>query len=122
MSQFRVLDLPSFNDARGGLTVLESALPFEVKRTYWIYNASGQTRGGHRHRQTRQALIAVAGEVSIHINDGQHKQDILLAKPSQYLLVEPEDWHTMTFGANSVLLVMASHLYDKHDYIDEAYP
>lgn len=122
MSEFKILDLPSFNDARGGLTVLEKALPFEIKRAYWIYNAAGQTRGGHRHHEARQALVAVNGEVSVHVNDGKHKRDIVLRTPGQCLLVEPEDWHTMTFGKDAVLLVMASHLFDKNDYIDEGYP
>lgn len=121
MSKFTVLNLPTFNDARGGLTVLEKVLPFEIKRTYWIYNAAGQTRGGHRHHATRQALVAISGEVRVHINDGKHKEDIVLCAPGQCLLVEPEDWHTMTFGVDAVLLVMASHLFDKNDYIDEAY-
>lgn len=121
MSQFTVLQLPTFSDARGGLTVLEKVLPFEIKRTYWIYNANGQTRGGHRHHETRQVLVAINGEVRIHMNDGKHRQDITLCSPGQCLLVEPEDWHTMTFGVDAVLLVMASHLFDKNEYIDEAY-
>ena len=70
MSHFTILNLPTFTDPRGALTVLEGALPFSVARTYWIYGADGQTRGGHRHRHTRQALIAVNGAVSIYMNDG----------------------------------------------------
>lgn len=122
MSDFTVLELPGVNDARGGLTVLEKRLPFDIQRVYWIYNAAGQTRGGHRHHVTRQALVAVNGEISVHMSDGKHRQDIVLKTPAQCLLVEPEDWHTMTFGKDSVLLVMASHTYDKNDYISESYP
>lgn len=121
MSNFTVLDLPGFNDERGGLTVLEKVLPFDIQRAYWIYNAAGQTRGGHRHHVTRQALIAVHSEVLVHMNDGKHRHDIVLKTPGQCLLVEPEDWHTMTFGKDAVLLVLASRHYDKGDYIDEAY-
>ena len=65
-----MLQLPTFVDSRGALTVMEKALPFEVVRTYWIYGADGQTRGGHRHTHTRQALIAISGRVSIFMNDG----------------------------------------------------
>jgi dTDP-4-dehydrorhamnose 3,5-epimerase-like enzyme len=122
MSDFTVLELPGVNDARGGLTVLEKRLPFDIQRVYWIYNAAGQTRGGHRHHVTRQALVAVSGEISVHMCDGKHRQDIVLNTPAQCLLVEPEDWHTMTFGKDAVLLVMASHTYDKNDYISESYP
>jgi dTDP-4-dehydrorhamnose 3,5-epimerase-like enzyme len=120
-AHFTTLNLPTFGDSRGTLTVLENALPFKVVRTYWIYGADGQTRGGHRHTHTRQALIAVSGEVSIYMNDGITLETIQLSKPSQCLIVEPKDWHTMTFGSGAVLLVMSSHPYDRSEYIDTPY-
>lgn len=121
MPNFIQIDLPTFADERGALTVLEGALPFTPVRTYWIYGADGQTRGGHRHRVTRQALIAVHGVVSIYVNDGVAEETIVLDRPGKCLLVEPKDWHTMTFGSGSVLLVMASHPYDRSEYIDAPY-
>ena len=116
-----MLQLPTFTDSRGALTVLENALPFEVVRTYWIYGADGQTRGGHRHAHTRQALIAMNGQVSIYINDGISQGVIDLIKPNQCLIVEPKDWHTMTFGPGSILMVLSSHGYDRSEYIDAPY-
>lgn len=121
MSYFTTIDLPTFFDLRGGLTVLDDALPFEIKRIYWIYGADGHLRGGHRHVKTRQALIAVAGMVSMYINDGRCSGTVELNDPSKCLLVEPKDWHTMTFGPGSVLLVLSSEPYDRADYIDEKY-
>jgi hypothetical protein len=121
MSHFTMLDLPTFTDPRGTLTVLERALPFEVIRTYWIYGAGGQTRGGHRHTLTRQALVGLSGKVSIYMNDGVTEEIIELNHPSKCLLVEPKDWHTMTFCESAVLLVMSSHLYDRNEYIDTPY-
>lgn len=121
MSNFTKLTLPTFTDHRGSLTVLEGALDFEVVRSYWIYGADKQTRGGHRHKYTHQALVALCGEVSIYMNDGVAEETIVLDHPSQCLLVEPKDWHTMTFGDKAVLLVMSSHLYDRGDYIDTPY-
>ena len=121
MSHFAQLSLPTFDDPRGSLTVLDGALPFVPVRTYWIYGADGQTRGGHRHQHTRQALISVSGTVSIYMNDGVTVDNIVLNHPGQCLLVEPKDWHTMTFGPDSVLLVMSSHPYDRSEYIDTPY-
>lgn len=121
MTHFTILNLPTFIDQRGSLTVLEGALPFVVVRSYWIYGADGQTRGGHRHTHTRQALVAVNGTVSIFMNDGITSDTIELTHPSQCLLVEPKDWHTMTFGPGSVLLVMSSCPYDRNEYIDTPY-
>lgn len=121
MSHFTMLDLPTFADHRGTLTVLEKALPFEVVRSYWIHGADGQTRGGHRHTYTRQALVAVHGMVTMYMNDGVTEETIVLRHPSQCLLVEPKDWHTMTFSEGAVLLVMSSHPYDRTEYIDTPY-
>ncbi|QHE83770.1 sugar 3,4-ketoisomerase [Hydrogenophaga sp. BPS33] len=121
MSHFQLLKLPTFTDPRGALTVMEGSLPFPVVRSYWIYGADGQTRGGHRHRHTQQALVAVAGSVTIYMNDGQQTENIRLESPGDCLLVQPKDWHTMTFGPGSVLLVMSSHSYDRSEYIDEPY-
>ena len=121
MARFTILNLPTFTDPRGSLTVLEDALPFKAVRTYWIYGADGQTRGGHRHTHTRQALVAISGTVTIFMNDGIRSDTVELNHPSQCLLVEPKDWHTMTFGPGSVLLVMSSHTYDRSEYIDTPY-
>lgn len=121
MPHFTMLNLPTFTDPRGSLTVLEKALPFEVVRTYWIYGADGRTRGGHRHTYTRQALVALSGKVSMYMNDGVTEETIELNHPSQCLLVEPKDWHIMTFREGAVLLVMSSHPYDRSEYIDTPY-
>ncbi|QBK04402.1 hypothetical protein DW355_06020 [Hylemonella gracilis] len=121
MTHFAVLNLPTFADQRGSLTVMERALPFEVVRTYWIHGADGQTRGGHRHTYTRQALIAISGKIDVYMNDGVTAETIALDHPGKCLLVEPKDWHTMNFGPGSVLLVMSSHPYDRSEYIDTPY-
>ena len=87
-------------------------------RIYWIYSADEQTRGGHRHKITKQALVAVAGTVDLKINDGKEETLYILDDPSKCIIVEPEDWHTMFFRNNAVLLVLASHAYDKKDYVE----
>ena len=121
MKRYTLLDLATFGDARGSLTVLDNVLPFPIVRTYWIYGADGQTRGGHRHHVTRQALVAVAGTVEVFMDDGVERSTVVLDKPNLCLLVEPKDWHTMSFGPGSVLLVISSHHYDRSDYIDQRY-
>ena len=65
--------------------------------------------------------MAVAGRVSIYMNDGEAQDDVVLDHPRRCLLVEPKDWHTMTFGQGAVLLVMSSHGYDRSEYIDQPY-
>lgn len=122
MSGFVIGTLPIHGDERGSLVVLEQQLPFPIRRVYWINATPGLTRGGHRHRETRQALVAVTGTVEIDLMDANHIATVRLADPATYLLVEPEDWHEMRFSEGACLLVMASHPYDAADYIHEAYP
>tara|TARA_Y100000739_G_C20374284_1_gene358207 strand:- start:135 stop:512 length:378 start_codon:yes stop_codon:yes gene_type:complete len=115
----KIIEIPTFEDERGFLTVMEDILPFKIERIYWIYGADEQTRGGHRHRITKQALVTVAGTVNLKINDGRKETLFVLDNPSKCIIVEPEDWHTMYFKNNAVLLVFASHKYDKNDYIEK---
>lgn len=116
-----IIDLPTFSDDRGSLTVIEKILPFEIKRFYYIYDVTAQ-RGGHRHHKTIQALICLGGNCEIYVNNGEVEKTILLDSPSKCLILDPMDWHTMDkFSENSFLLVLASEYYDKNDYIDEKY-
>lgn len=118
----KLIKLPTFETpGQGHLTVLEGLLAFTVRRVYYIYKAQGQ-RGGHRHKKTIQALVCVAGSCKIYCHNGQKAEDFCLNSPDRLLLLDPEDWHTMSeFSSNAVLLVLASEPYDREDYIDEAY-
>lgn len=121
MSDFKIINLPEITDLRGKLCVLQEQLPFEIRRIFWITNADGQVRGGHRHVKTRQALIAIAGCVDVYMNDGMHEETIALNVNSVCLIVEPEDWHTMKFHSGAILVVLASENYNPEDYIASAY-
>jgi len=71
-----IIELPTFGDDRGNLTVVEKVLPFEIKRFYYIYDVSSQ-RGGHRHKKTIQALISLGGSCEIYVNDGKKEKKLL---------------------------------------------
>ena len=118
---FKILKISTFTDLRGSLTVLDGILPFSVVRTYWIYHSDGSVRGGHRHHHTQQALVSLSGTVDVFMDDGHHRETILLDSPDKLLIVEPKDWHTMTFREGSILLVFSSHPYNPNDYIDAPY-
>lgn len=117
-----LIDLPHHADARGSLCVLEKAVPFPIRRVYFIRKPAG-VRGGHRHKKNRQLMVAVAGQARIQVNDGKRADSFLLANPCHGLVLETRDWHTMdSFSPDCVLLVLASEPYDVGDYIDEPYP
>lgn len=116
-----IIDLPTFGDERGNLTVVEKVLPFDIKRFYYIYDVSSK-RGGHRHKKTIQALICLGGSCEIYLNNGIKEKTVVLDTPDKCLILEPQDWHTMdNFSKNAILLVFASEYYDKNDYIYEGY-
>ncbi|MGE3613866.1 MAG: FdtA/QdtA family cupin domain-containing protein [Sulfurimonas sp.] len=116
-----IINLPTFGDSRGSLTVVEKLLPFEIKRFYYIYDVFFK-RGGHRHKKTTQALISLGGSCEIYVHDGLNEEVFLLDSPCKCLILNPQDWHTMDkFSKGSTLLVFASEYYDKDDYIDEEY-
>ena len=113
----KIIQLKTVSDERGSLSVIERCLNFDLKRVYYIYGASGQ-RGGHAHKKTKQAIVAVNGRcnVDVYIDGGFTKVE--LNDPALCLLLDPEDFHYMDdFSNDCVLLVLASELYDKSDYI-----
>jgi dTDP-4-dehydrorhamnose 3,5-epimerase-like enzyme len=117
-----IINLKTFSDTRGHLTVIEKVIPFEVKRIFYIYGVDDSVRGGHRHKKTIQAAVCLSGSCVIHNNNGKVKEDFLLDDPAKCLLLNPEDWHTMhSFTPNAILMVMASEYFDPEDYIYQPY-
>ncbi len=121
----KLIQLKSYKDDRGQLTIVQDELPFDVKRTYYIQHVPSEkiVRGGHRHKTSTQALVCIAGSCEIYNHDGSKKEMFLLDSPSKCLVLAPGDWHTMQkFSKDAILLVFASTRYDVNDYIDEPYP
>jgi WxcM-like, C-terminal. len=117
-----LIDLKTFTDKRGNLTVIENILPFKIKRIFYIYGVDDSVRGGHRHHKTIQAAICIKGRCKIHNNDGNADETYSLRSPSQCLILEQKDWHEMyEFSKNAILMVLASENFDEGDYIFEKY-
>ncbi|HET6225688.1 MAG TPA: FdtA/QdtA family cupin domain-containing protein [Bacteroidia bacterium] len=116
------INLQTFTDARGNLTVIEKIIPFDIKRIFYIYGVDSSVRGGHRHHTTIQAAICLKGSCTIYCNDNMGKSIFELNAPCQCLVLEPRDWHTMyNFSADAILMVLASEYFDQNDYIFEPY-
>ena|SRR6266542_4064919 len=116
------IDLKTFTDNRGNLTVIEKTIPFDIKRIFYIYGVDSSKRGGHRHHTTIQAAICIKGSCSIYCNDNLNETVFELNAPQQCLILEPHDWHTMyNFSSDAILMVLASEYFDEKDYIFEPY-
>ncbi len=117
-----IIDLKTFTDTRGNLTVIEKVVPFNIKRIFYIYGVDQSKRGGHRHHKTIQAAICIQGACTIFNSDGQKQAEYILDVPNKCLIIEPNDWHTMyNFTSDAILMVLASEYFDKNDYIFEPY-
>ena len=117
-----IVDLKTFTDSRGNLTVIENVVPFSIKRIFYIYGVDDSIRGGHRHHKTIQAAVCIQGSCKIYNHNGKSEETFLLNKPSVCLILEPKDWHKMyDFSEDAILMVLASEKFDQSDYIFENY-
>lgn len=116
-----MIELSKHHAAQGNISVVENNkdVPFEVKRTYYLYDVpGGESRGAHAHKELSQLIVAVSGSFSVTLDDGEVKRTFLLNRPYQGLYVVPGIWRTLDdFSSGSVCMVLASHKYDKDDYI-----
>ena len=80
---WQIVHLPTNSDVRGSITICESGvqLPFTIKRARWVYDApSGAKRGGHAHHRTTQLFVAVAGALTVAVDDTTQKERVRLDK------------------------------------------
>jgi dTDP-4-dehydrorhamnose 3,5-epimerase-like enzyme len=121
VNDIRIIELPKFLDARGNLSFAEqnNHIPFEIKRTYWIYDVpGGESRGGHAFRKNEEVIIALSGAFDVVVDDGQQKKTFSLNRSYYGLYVPAGLWRTMeNFSTNAFALEFGSEHYDKNDYI-----
>ena len=64
----KIVNLPKIFDKRGNLSFIEGRnhLPFEIRRTYWIYDVpGGEVRGGHAYRENEEFVVALSGSFDV---------------------------------------------------------
>lgn len=109
------------SDRKGNITVVENheTVPFDVKRTYYLYDVpGGESRGGHAHKALSQLIVAASGSFTVMLDDGKVKRTFLLNRPYQGLYVVPGIWRTLDdFSSGAVCMVLASEGYSEEDYI-----
>ena len=117
----QILGLPKIEDPRGNLSIIEQfkQIPFEIKRTYWIYDVPGGCdRGGHAYKENQEFIVALSGAFDVVLDDGKEKKTFSLNRSYMGLYVPKGMWRTMTnFSTNSLALVLSSTEYDVNDYI-----
>ncbi|MBU3836759.1 MAG: FdtA/QdtA family cupin domain-containing protein [Candidatus Phocaeicola faecigallinarum] len=116
-----IINLPKFLDARGNLSFIEQLkhIPFEIKRTYWIYDVpGGEARGGHAYKENQEFIVALSGSFDVILDDGKSKKTYSLNRSYYGLYVPKGIWREMNnFSTNSLALVLSSTEYNPEDYI-----
>ena len=117
----KIIELPKFLDARGNLSFAQNNthIPFEIKRTYWLYDVpGGESRGGHAYRETEEFVIALSGSFDVIVDDGNEKTTFHLNRSYYGLYIPKGMWREMNnFSTNSFALEFASTNYNPEDYI-----
>lgn len=117
----KLIELPKFMDPRGNLSFVEqnNHIPFEIQRTYWIYDVpGGEDRGGHAFRENQEVVIALSGAFDVVVDDGSRKKVFTLNRSYYGLYVPSGLWREMeNFSTNSFALEFGSIGYDTGDYI-----
>ena len=121
--QVQLIELPTIHDCRGNLSIIESgqAIPFEVARTYWIYDVPGGAhRTGHAFRTQHEFIVALSGSFDVILDDGRERKRYHLCRSHYGLYVPNMMWRELdNFSTNSVAMVLSSTLYDTNDYIED---
>lgn len=121
MNQPIIIELPKFIDARGNLSFVQNNthIPFEIKRTYWLYDVpGGECRGGHAFRESEEFVIALSGSFDVIVDDGKEKKTFHMNRSYYGLYIPKGIWRVMdNFSTNSLALEFASTNYNPDDYI-----
>ena len=120
-----LVDIPTFTDERGAISVMDKELPFDVKRVFWLHHIKeGKDRGAHALLDSAEIMIAIHGSFVVDLDDSVNKVSILLATPSKGLMIRPGIWfRTHSYKDDGVSLILAEeynrdrYTYDYFEYL-----
>ena len=115
-----MIDVPTFSDERGAISVMDKELPFQVKRVFWLHHIKdGKDRGAHALLDSSEIMVAVHGSFVVDLDDIVNKTSVLLDDPSKGLIIKPGVWfRTHSYKEDGVSLILAEEEYarDKYTY------
>lgn len=113
--------LPLVRDMRGDLSVVEYAkhIPFVPQRCFWVFDVpSTEIRGEHAHKLLHEYLVCIRGSISVVVDDGVVRKELVLDRANIGLYLPPKVWRIhYKYSKDAVLLVFASAPYDPSDYM-----
>lgn len=107
----------------GMLSFIEEGelLPFRVRRIYWTYGIDHEVhRGNHCHLESHRVIVCVHGSMSVEIKSIDNEvYNFELSKPNQAVYFPPRHWIDMKCESGTVMVVLASHLYEEDHLITD---
>lgn len=113
-----LVDVPTFTDERGAISVMDKELPFGVKRIFWLHHiVEGKDRGAHALLDSTEIIVAVHGSFVVDLDDAVNKTSVLLDSPEKGLIIRPGVWfRTHSYKEDGVTLVIAEEEYTRDKY------
>lgn len=113
-----LVNIPTFTDERGAISVMDKELPFEVKRVFWLHHiAEDKDRGAHALLDSSEIMIAVHGSFVVDLDDTVNKTSMLLDNPAKGLMIRPGVWfRTHSYKEDGVSLILAEEEYARNKY------
>ena len=114
----KLIDIPTFTDERGAISVMDKELPFEVKRVFWLHHIEeGKDRGAHALLDSEEIMVAIHGFFVVDLDDAENKTSVLLDNPNKGLIIKPGIWfRTHSYKDDGVSLILASEEYARNKY------
>lgn len=116
-----LIELPKILDKRGNLSFFENynQIPFEIKRTYWIYDVpGGEVRGSHAFRNQQEFIVALSGSFDITIHDGIDEKVFSMNRSYYGLYIPKLMWRKIdNFSTNSLALIVSDSEFEEEDYV-----
>lgn len=113
-----LVDVPTFTDERGAISVMDKELPFPVRRIFWLHHINeGKDRGAHALLDSSEIIVAVHGSFVIDLDDTENKISVLLDSPEKGLIIRPGVWfRTHSYKDDGVSLIIAEEEYSRDKY------
>lgn len=113
-----LIEIPTFTDERGAISVMDKELPFQVRRVFWLHNiADGKDRGEHALLDSTEIIVAVHGSFVVDLDDTVSKTSVLLDLPDKGLVIRPGIWfRTHSYKNDGVSLILAEEEYARNKY------
>jgi len=113
-----LMDIATFTDERGAISVIDTELPFQVRRVFWLHHIrEGKDRGAHALLEGMEIVVAIHGSFMVDLDDGIEQASVLLDEPNKGLIIRPGVWfRTHSYNDDGVSLILADEEYSRDRY------